>query len=138
LYRSAQPDSNGFLTLHDLGVNLIFKLDSNDEYPIRLESNQTIPATVETVTLSQWYPNEEKIRKVVDEIDAALTSNSVLVHCMHGRDRTGMVIGAFRLLKDGWSIDQTLEEFKTYGAVGLIALADHEITEFLQSIAPTK
>jgi hypothetical protein len=43
-------------------------------------------------------------------------------------------VGAYRLIVQGWSLDRVLTERGLYGVVGLIALADREITEALEQI----
>jgi len=34
----------------------------------------------------------------------------VYVHCLHGRDRTGFAVAAYRVLHDGWSMDRAYRE----------------------------
>jgi DSP-PTPase phosphatase fused to NAD+ Kinase len=34
----------------------------------------------------------------------------VYVHCLHGRDRTGLAVAAYRILHDGWSVDRAYRE----------------------------
>ncbi len=34
----------------------------------------------------------------------------VYVHCLHGRDRTGLAVAAYRVLHDGWSVDRAYRE----------------------------
>ena len=37
------------------------------------------------------------------------------VHCTHGHDRTGLVIGEWRVLHRGWPIEQAWQEMLEYG-----------------------
>jgi protein tyrosine/serine phosphatase len=41
----------------------------------------------------------------------------VLVHCWHGSDRTGIIVAAYRIVYEGWSVDEAEKEFRddTYG-----------------------
>jgi protein tyrosine/serine phosphatase len=39
----------------------------------------------------------------------------VFVHCKRGADRTGAVIGAYRIEHDGWTNDRALAEAKALG-----------------------
>ena len=34
----------------------------------------------------------------------------VLIHCEHGRSRTGVIIAAYRILAQGWTYEQALGE----------------------------
>jgi tyrosine-protein phosphatase SIW14 len=40
----------------------------------------------------------------------------VFVHCQAGKDRTGLVVAVYRILVDGWSVDDAISERKTFGA----------------------
>ncbi|MBK1826636.1 tyrosine-protein phosphatase [Haloferula rosea] len=51
-----------------------------------------------------------------DEIFEALRvlttgDGPTLVHCLHGSDRTGVVVAAYRMVVQGWSRDRAMEEF---------------------------
>ena len=35
----------------------------------------------------------------------------VLVHCLHGSDRTGCLVACFRMVFQGWSREKAIEEF---------------------------
>lgn len=56
-----------------------------------------------------------------DEIDAALAAMSnprnhpIFVHCKHGRDRTGLVIGLYRVEVQGWSPERAYREMLDHG-----------------------
>ena len=140
LYRSAQPDAKGFADLRELGVRMVLKLNSEHEYPLARENQECqgpeTPVTVCSSILSTFSPLEAKVRAIATDIQCAMEAgNCILVHCTHGRDRTGLVIGAWRLLYDHWTLDQVLAERKLYGAGWLVDLADHEILEVLERIA---
>ncbi len=54
--------------------------------------------------------------KLIDEAEFQLSwakstpSDFYLVHCTHGQDRTGLIIGMHRVLHDGWSKDNAYRE----------------------------
>jgi len=39
----------------------------------------------------------------------------VFVHCKRGADRTGTIIGCYRIAHEGWTADRALSEAKQYG-----------------------
>jgi protein-tyrosine phosphatase len=39
----------------------------------------------------------------------------VYVHCLHGRDRTGLTVAAYRILHDGWSVERADREAIDHG-----------------------
>ncbi|MBY0453024.1 MAG: hypothetical protein K2P92_08315 [Bdellovibrionaceae bacterium] len=41
--------------------------------------------------------------------------HKVFVHCLRGSDRTGIIIAAYRLAHDHWTVDQAFAEMKQYG-----------------------
>jgi protein tyrosine/serine phosphatase len=53
-------------------------------------------------------------RAVAALIEAERTKTPVLVHCAAGTHRTGGVVGTFRILYQGWSIEDALEEAELY------------------------
>jgi protein-tyrosine phosphatase len=116
-------------------VGLIFKLNSDNEYPVDRELLLS-QANVHSIPVDQWHPERTDLHKLVSLIHDALYSTSVLIHCTHGRDRTGLVCGAWRILKNGWSPDKAIAEMHAFGAVGLIELADREIVEALRELKP--
>lgn len=130
LWRSAQPERAGFNTLVALGVGLVVKLNTDGEYPDDVEMQAISPASLMKVPLNALNPGKDETMGIVKEIVAALESGvSVLVHCTHGRDRTGLIIGAFRLMESAhWGFDAVMKERAVYGAGGfLIELVDAKI-----------
>lgn len=57
----------------------------------------------------------EPIRALVKEICMAASFGNVLVHCLHGEDRTGIVVAAYRILIQGWSVNQATAEMYKFG-----------------------
>jgi tyrosine-protein phosphatase SIW14 len=135
LYRAAQPDAKGFQDLVALGVTLAVKLDGDGEYPHARE-NAEFPGPVWVEEVATFQPDRVQVVHLATRLDQALASGLVaVVHFLHGRDRTGLVIGAWRLLFAQWTLAQVLEERQLYGAGWLIDLADREILLVLRAIA---
>ena len=63
----------------------------------------------------QWHPENEDVVRAMKVI---LTPEyqPVFVHCQAGKDRTGLVVAVYRILVDGWSVDDAIAERKTFGA----------------------
>jgi protein tyrosine phosphatase (PTP) superfamily phosphohydrolase (DUF442 family) len=113
LYRSGQPTQAGMAQIKKLNVNTILKLNVDD--PAEADWAASDGMDLETVLMS----NKES--PTYDQIDQALaiiqdpSKQPVLVHCHLGRDRTGAVIGAYRVVVQGMSVDQAAAEAKTMG-----------------------
>ena len=127
LYRSGQPSQAGMTTIKNDGVKTILKLNSDD--PAESAWAAKAGLAFETVPMStQQSPT-------YDQIDAALaiindvSKQPVLVHCKLGHDRTGAVIGAYRIAVQGWSVDKAAAEAK---AMGYSDPSFQNITTYLQ------
>lgn len=136
-WRMAQPDADGFESLKFIGVNHIVKLNSNDEYPDKLEQtlfNRHI--IFDPYPKLFIVPSIEKVKATVKSItDIMSTGDSVAVHCTHGIDRTGLVIGAFRIITQKWTMEQVQAERYTYGASKWRDIPDYNIVKLLEQLA---
>jgi hypothetical protein len=143
LSRSAQPDAEGIFTLEKLGVQIILKLNSSSEYPLTEEKKVSVAIGFAECPLDPFNPDEKIVRQLALDIQSYLTANtpgmSVHIHCSHGRDRTGLIIGAWQLLYGGISLNDVLAQRKAYGTSWLGDFtADHEIVEMLKKFSQEK
>lgn len=60
-------------------------------------------------------PTTATLRAIVAKINYYLTRGHVLVHCLHGEDRTGMVCAAYRIIVNKWSANAAIEEMYAQG-----------------------
>lgn len=60
-------------------------------------------------------PTIDELRAAVKVMSDQFFYNRVFVHCLHGQDRTGMVIAAYRILVDKWTADRAIEEMYACG-----------------------
>jgi hypothetical protein len=49
------------------------------------------------------------------DVDAGPTPGAIYVHCLHGEDRTGLVIGLERVFVEGWSPESAWKEMLAFG-----------------------
>lgn len=125
LVRCSQPDADGFDTLRKIGCRLIYKLNTPAESNPADEAKAFVPGNVQQLPQFSYTPTVEMIKGIVDDLDAAVQSGiGVAIHCTHGRDRTGFLSAAYRILKQGWEPKAAVEEMKRYGASGIFELAD--------------
>lgn len=138
LWRCAQPDLDGLSMLQlNLGVKVIVKLNHDDEFPDELE-RENFKGDVVLRPLPRLFrvPSAEDLVEIVQQIKLELDQgNSVAVHCTHGIDRTGLVIGAFRRLVLSWDMAMIQEERRLFGAGWLRDIPDHQIVELLESLS---
>jgi protein tyrosine phosphatase (PTP) superfamily phosphohydrolase (DUF442 family) len=121
VWRSAQPSAEGLRRAHvDLGVRTVVNLRS-----FHSDRDLVAGAGLDLVEIPMvaWHADDDQIvaalRVLVDP-----ARRPVLVHCQHGVDRTGLVIGAYRRVVQGWSADAARQERREQGAAELWADLD--------------
>ena len=112
LSRGAQPTREGFERLRTRGIRTILDLrwlHGDDEALAGLGLNSY------RLRAKQWHPETEDVVRAMKVI---LTPEyqPVFVHCQAGRDRTGLVVAVYRILVDGWSVEDAIAERKLFGA----------------------
>lgn len=107
LYRSAQPAESGLTSAKSLGIQTVLSLQlvSLDN---ALEANEQTGLTLEHVPMVPWNVTETELLLALEVIRDA--PKPILVHCLHGADRTGLVIAMYRILFQNWSISDAKEE----------------------------
>ena len=106
LYRSAQPTTLGIKNLEEMGVTnlLSLRMTSTDN----LLASSTM-MSCHTVPISYFHINEHSILEAV-KIMQSPKNRPLLVHCLHGSDRTGLVCATYRVLVQDWSKEEALAE----------------------------
>jgi protein tyrosine/serine phosphatase len=107
LLRSAQPGPQDVDALQALGVRTLvsFRAFSADE--ARLAG---APFALRRVPINTWHIRDRHVVRALGAILAAEREGAVLVHCMHGADRTGLVCALYRMAVQGWSRDEARRE----------------------------
>jgi protein tyrosine phosphatase (PTP) superfamily phosphohydrolase (DUF442 family) len=111
LYRSAQPDEEGFRNLHRRGIRTVVNLRRNGTDGERLAG---LPLKEVRIPVAVWEPTEDQlVRFLRTACDPA--RRPVLVHCRHGADRTGLFCAAYRVAAQGWTRKEAADELKRGG-----------------------
>jgi protein tyrosine phosphatase (PTP) superfamily phosphohydrolase (DUF442 family) len=61
-----------------------------------------------------WHPEDEDVVKFL-QVVADPANRPVLVHCQHGADRTGLMVAAYRIVEEGWTADEAMQELPRFG-----------------------
>jgi protein tyrosine phosphatase (PTP) superfamily phosphohydrolase (DUF442 family) len=113
LYRGAQPTAEGIKELEKMGVKTIVCLRSdNSDKKIMGDSGL---ALVE-IPLNTWDVHDTDIVRFL-QVATDKKRQPVFVHCQHGADRTGTMCAGYRVVVDGWSKQQAIDEM-TKGGFG--------------------
>lgn len=102
LYRSAQPSRGNLGWLARFGVRTI--LDLRDPVSAKLEKWAAAKAgiRVESVPMSGLRaPSFKTVDRALSVLTDPRLPRPLLVHCLHGQDRTGLVVAAYRVVVEG-------------------------------------
>ncbi len=128
LYRGAQPTADGFRNLEEMGVKTVLNLRAlNSDRDLLAGSN----LAYEDISFKTWHPEDEDVVKFLKIVTDPLKA-PVFVHCQHGADRTGMMLAVYRVVIEGWSKDDAIEEM-TKGGYGYHSIWK-EIIEYVREL----
>lgn len=106
LYRSGQPQKKGMRELNKFGVKTIVNLRNV------IDDKQEIKGTALKQVRLPMRAKNISYQNIIDALCAIENAEKpVLVHCLHGSDRTGCVVAAYRMTH-GWTKEQAIAEFK--------------------------
>lgn len=119
VYRGGQPTEEGWAYLRSLGIKTVVKLDlpseGSDDAAQKLGMT-VVDASGPPATFRNFLgaPKPERISLALQTLEDE-KHWPVFVHCRHGQDRTGLVIGLFRVLHDGYTKAAAYQEMRLNG-----------------------
>lgn len=116
LYRGGQLRDGGIERLKELGIKSIIDLRKNPQRS-RQEASEAVLHGLRyfNVPMNKFgRPSDEKVQKVLSIVNNP-ANHPVFVHCKRGSDRTGVVIAIYRIVLDGWTLQQAQKEASGYG-----------------------
>ncbi|KVN67852.1 dual specificity protein phosphatase family protein [Burkholderia ubonensis] len=129
LYRSALLSREDVPELQKLGIRKVisFRAFHSDE---RILAGTQI--TMQRIPINTWYIRDEDMVAALRALRDADRDGPVLIHCQHGADRTGLVSALYRMVYQGWTREQALDELQ-HGGYGFHAIWQN-ITYYLKHI----
>ncbi|WP_192563002.1 dual specificity protein phosphatase family protein [Pseudomonas gozinkensis] len=113
LYRSALPDDGAVPLLNNLKVVTVINfLPEADSSWLKTPGIHQVQLPYRTN-----HVDDSDVLKTLRAIQAAETDGPVLMHCKHGSDRTGLMAAMYRIVVQGWSKEDALNEM-TQGGFG--------------------
>ena len=129
LYRSGQPTAEGFRNLSSYGIRRVLSLRSNhDDQSLAGETGLELLR----VPMAAWLIRDDDVIAALRILRRRDAAKPVLVHCWHGSDRTGLVIAAYRIVCQNWTVDDAVSELQN-GGFGHHAIFNN-ITGYLKSM----
>ena len=129
--RGGQPDLDGFDVLAQAGVKTVINLCAGQGTSLRAlfgkpaaEDPEVMAEKARVEKLGMRFvqipldvfrsPAKEHIDQFVAVIQSA-ESGPVFTHCLHGRDRTGLMTGIYRVVIDSWTAEKAYQEMVECG-----------------------
>lgn len=132
IYRSEQPEHDELLQLAKLGIGELLNLR---EYHSDLEEAEKLSFELHQVEMEAGSVTPEQLIAALKVIKN--TKQPLLVHCWHGSDRTGTVIAAYRIIFQGWTKAQAMDEMVN-GGFGYHASVYPNLVELLENLDVVK
>jgi protein tyrosine/serine phosphatase len=106
LYRSEQPTAEGMKNLERMGMRTIIdlKVIESDSDVIRGTGLH-----LEELSVKPWHIEHENVVRVL-QIIRKRENGPFLIHCWKGEDRVGVMIAMFRIIEQGWTKDEAIQE----------------------------
>lgn len=133
VFRSEQPDAYAMSSLYELGITVVLKLNDATEGV----DEPVGELVVWSVPLELTPPSDAQVRELCAGIRAHVAAGErVLIHCTHGRDRTGFVAAAYQLLELKRPLDEVLDTRARYGVnTAVVKLFNEAFTKALRRLA---
>ena len=122
LFRGGEPNEAGMKKLKEMGVATVIDLRAPSEMKMDERSSaQKLGMTYIDLVMDSHAPTEKQVKELMSELDKAKQlsekgekNQKVFVHCAHGSDRTGCMIGIWRVTRDNWDYPTTYQEMRKY------------------------
>jgi hypothetical protein len=113
VYRGAQPTREGIVTLkREFHVNTV--IDLRDDWRLWEEDAcRAQKIDYQRIATSARVIDKQKINQFLETLRRAKAP--IYVHCLAGRDRTGMELAIYRIVDQGWSRQVAIEELDRHG-----------------------
>ncbi len=117
LYRGAQPDAKGFASLKELGIKTVVNLrlmhsDRDEMKDAGLAAGKDFKYV--HIKMEAWDADEDEL-VIFLRLFGDAANQPVFVHCKHGADRTGTAVAMYRIICQGWTKEDAIDEMRTGG-----------------------
>jgi len=137
-FRGGQPSENGLRDLRGLGIRTVINLRmENDEQ--KLVESMGMAYIHIPIKLTTWRMFWERIPEpaVLSFLSAMEdpANYPVFIHCQRGADRTGALVGLYRIAFQGWTAEQAYSEARQKGLRWWFRGLKSQLRDFAQKSA---
>jgi len=92
---------------------------TKDDEPIQPKEEKAIAEELGmkyiNMTMDSHAPTKKQVHTFINTVEKAEKGGGpVFLHCAHGSDRTGCMIGIWRVTHENWDYDKTYQEMRKY------------------------
>jgi len=128
LYRSEQPTEEGMKNLKKMGIKTVINLRA---FHSDLDKTKKAGLLNEELRVKAWHIEDEDVIRVL-RIIRKRENGPFLLHCWRGADRLGVICAMFRIVEQGWTKDEAIQEM-VKGGYGFKA-AWGNIIEYVKNV----
>lgn len=126
IYRGQRPEEEGIKFLAAAGFKTVLNLEDDDD---AVSDEYQVAKTVGLRFISKpmsgfWAPSDKTVNGALAVLKNP-ANYPVFVHCQHGQDRTGLIVGLHRVESEGWPAQKAYDEMLELGFHRLLFLLDH-------------
>ncbi|KAF0812983.1 hypothetical protein IGB42_02379 [Andreprevotia sp. IGB-42] len=118
LYRSAALTKKDVAQLQRLGVRKVISFRAYHADDKILAGSKI---AIQRIPINTWNIRDADMITALKALREVDSNGPVLIHCLHGADRTGLVSALYRVVYQGWSKQQAMEELE-HGGYGFHAV----------------
>lgn len=114
LFRSEQLEKSDFPLLQKHNIRTLVNL----RFFNRGEDREQFAGSgldLVNIPLLTWSISPDEVAQALYAIERGERNGAVLVHCYHGADRTGLIVGMYRIIVQGWPIADAERELREGG-----------------------
>ncbi len=127
IFRGSRPETMGdLLQLKQMGIRTIYNLvTAKDDIRWEREYAAELGIRMVSIPMHPWVvPSDRKINHILEEIQDP-ANQPIYLHCRHGKDRTGLIFGIFRVEVQGWDAREAYDEMRDIGFTPWLAALEY-------------
>ncbi len=115
IFRGAAPTEAGLRRLKAMGVRTIIDLRIEQRgQKAEAETARRLGMERLRLRMGREAPTAKQVSLFLNTL-ADPAKRPVFIHCQHGADRTGAMIGIYRITRQGWNFPRAWAEMRRYG-----------------------